>query len=111
MGVCVAEVKIKGGKPSKKVAEALSPVAPDMFARPAGTWLAVVELSHAKRSETVETDDDYDFIAREVEVRVSRLEVAGSTGDQEAAQALLHKLAEAREMAGTLFAPSTQGAE
>lgn len=106
----MTQVKVKGGKPSKKVGEALEPAAPDMFARPSGTWLAVVELSHARRSETVKTDDDYDYVAREVEVRISRLEVAGSTEDQEAAQALLHRLSEAREMAGTLFDPSVQGA-
>lgn len=105
----MTQVKVKGGKPSKRNAEALAPVAADMFARPSGTWLAVVELSHHKRSEEVVTDDDMDFIAREVEVRISRLEVAGSVEDQEAAQALLHKLASARESAGTLFDPAAQG--
>lgn len=106
----MTSVKVKGGKPSKKVGEALAPVAPDMFARPSGTWLAVVELSHTRRSETVMTDDDYDYVAREVEVRISRLEVAGAVEDQEVAQALLSKLTEAREMAGTLFDPAVQGA-
>lgn len=101
-------VKIKGGKPSKKVGEALEGFAPDMFARPTGTWLAVIEVSHAKRSEKVETDDDYDFISREVEVRISRLEIAEATEDQEAAQALLQKLTEQREVAGTLFDPAAR---
>lgn len=105
----MTSVKVKGGKPSKKVGEALEGIAPDMFARPSGTWLAVVELSHHKRSETVETDDDMDFIAREVEVRISRLEVAGSVADLEAAQALLHKITEQRKAAGTLFDPAVQG--
>lgn len=103
-------VKIKGGKPSKKVGEALEGFAPDMFSRPSGTWLAVIEVSHAKRSEKVETDDDYDFISREVEVRISRLEVAGAVEDQEAAQALLRKLAGQRQAAGTLFDPAARDA-
>lgn len=103
-------VKIKGGKPSKRNAEALEPVADDMFAHPSGTWLAVVELSHHKRSEEVITDDDYDFIARDVEVRISRLEVAGGVEDQGVAQALLHKLTEQRKAAGTLFDPAARDA-
>lgn len=103
-------VRVKGGKPSKKVGEALEGTADEMFARPSGTWLAVVEMSHAKRSETVETDDDYDFIAHEVEVRISRLEIAGSVADQEVAQALLEKLTSARKSAGTLFDPAARDA-
>lgn len=103
-------VKIKGGKPSKKLAEALEPHAADMFSQPTGTWLAVVEVSHVKRTETVETSDDYDYVSREVEVRISSLEVAGSTEDQEVAQALLHRLADARQSAGTLFDPAARDA-
>ena len=103
-------VKIKGGKPSKRNAEALEAFAPDMFARPSGTWLAVVEVSHHKRSEEVVTDDDADFIAHEVEVRISRLEIAGSVADQEVAQALLEKLTSARKSAGTLFDPAARDA-
>lgn len=103
-------VKIKGGKPNRASGEALEPVADDMFARPSGTWLAVVELSHAKRSEKVETSDDTDFISREVEVRISRLEIAGSVEDQEAAQALLHALTNQRKAAGTLFDPAARDA-
>ncbi|GAA1469990.1 hypothetical protein NE857_31450 [Nocardiopsis exhalans] len=99
-------VKIKGGKPSKKLAEALEPHADDMFSRPTGTWLAVVEVSHVKRTETVKTDDEYDYVSREVEVRLSRLEIAGGVEDQEAAQALLHKLTGQRKSAGTLFDPA-----
>lgn len=106
----MTQVKIKGGKPSKKVGEALEAHAPDMFSRPSGTWLAVIEVSHAKRSEKVETSDDYDFISREVEVRISRLEVAGGVEDQEALQALLHKLTDARKSAGTLFDPAARDA-
>lgn len=111
MGVCVAEVKIKGGKPGRAVREALGPHAPDMFARPSGTWLAVVELSHTKRSEETVTDDDMDYTAREVIVRVSALEIAARTEDQAAVQQILQLLREQREMAGTLFDPSTHGAE
>ncbi|MEU0492592.1 hypothetical protein ABZ249_25475 [Nocardiopsis sp. NPDC006139] len=103
-------VKIKGGKPSKKVGEALQGPADEMFSRPSGTWLAVIELSHHKRSETVETDDDYDFIARDVEVRISRLEVVGGTEDQEVIQAFLDKLTNARKSAGTLFDPAVRDA-
>lgn len=103
-------VKIKGGKPGKRLAEALEPHAADMFSSPTGTWLAVVEVSHVKRTETLQTDDDYDFVSREVEVRISRLEVAGAVEDQEAAQALLHKLTDARKSAGTLFDPAARGA-
>ncbi|MFE9642383.1 hypothetical protein ACFYOC_25505 [Nocardiopsis alba] len=99
-------VKIKGGKPGRGVADALAPVADDMFSRPTGTWLAVVEVSHVKRTEEVVTNDDYDFIARDVEVRISRLEVAGRAEDQEAAQALLDAIQERRETAGTLFDPA-----
>ena len=103
-------VKIRGGKPSKKVGEALEGFAQDMFSSPTGTWLAVVEMSHVKRTETVETDDDYDFVSREVEVRISRLEVAGSVEDQEAAQALLHALTDRRKAQGTLFDPAARDA-
>ena len=103
-------VKIKGGKPNRTSGEALEPHAPDMFSRPSGTWLAVVELSHAKRSETVETDDDVDFISREVEVRISSLEIAGRIEDQEAAQDLLHELRDRRKAAGTLFDPAARDA-
>ena len=104
------EVKLKGGKLPAPVAEALEGYAADMFARPSGTWIAVVEISHAKRSEEVKTVDGYDFVAREVQVKVSSLEVASDGADQEAAQALLSALRERRESAGTLFDPAVRGA-
>ena len=103
-------VKIKGGKPNVRNAEALEPFADEMFARKSGTWLAVVELSHHKRSEETVTDDDYDMSVREAEVKISRLEIVGGVEDQEAAQALLHKLTDARKAAGTLFDPAVRDA-
>ncbi|MFF8768516.1 hypothetical protein ACF07Q_28710 [Nocardiopsis dassonvillei] len=105
-----AEVKIKGGKPNRRIREALEPHAADMFARPTGTWLAVIEVSHAKRTEEVVTNDDMDFIARSVEVRLSSLEIAARTEDQEALQTILHMLKEQRETAGTLFDPAVRDA-
>lgn len=102
----MTQVKVKGGKPSRGIADALESHVADMFSRPDGTWIAVVELSHHKRTEERVTSDDADYTERTVEVRLSALEVAGSVEDQEAAQALLDGIRERREMAGTLFDPA-----
>lgn len=102
------EVKLKGGKPARAVREALQPHAADLFAHTRGSWLAVVELSHVKRSEETVTDDDMDYTAREVIVRISALEIAARAEDQEAVQQILHLLKEQRESAGTLFDPAVR---
>lgn len=89
-------------KLNKATIEALSDWAERMFADQTGEWVAVVTIGHAGRSEVKKTEDDLDYVAPTVTIRIEDAEVV--TGAQrEAAEGAREEARRARETAGTLL--------
>lgn len=83
----MTEIKIDS-KVTAAVARALEPFAEQMFRDQQGEWTAVVTFSHAKRSEEIKTEDDFEYTTREVKIRVTDAEILTGPHVQGAEEAL-----------------------
>lgn len=98
----MTQVKITGGKLSKKVAEALAPHVDELFTHRSGRWMAVVELVHDDRTEPGLAPDGNPTQEASVRLRVADMELAAGEDEHHlrtAARALYAK----RTASGTLL--------
>lgn len=97
----MAEIKFDA-KLKKRAADALEAYASEIFKDQTGEWTAVITLTHAARSETVKTEDDFDYLEVQAKVAVADIEIV--TGDHQA-QALAARDAARRQRktVGTLL--------
>ncbi|MFB7278094.1 hypothetical protein ACFCZV_13380 [Streptomyces hydrogenans] len=93
-----ADVKIDS-KVLTDVAEALEPFASAMFKQRGGRWMAVVELSHAERTEPGPEEDKNPS----VKVRITAVEVASDAYTEEQLRTLQRGMYQRRTDAGTLY--------
>jgi hypothetical protein len=82
------------------VAEALEPIAEEMFKQRRGRWMAVIELGHVERSEPGPDEDKNPS----VKVRVTTIEVAADEITAGRLRGLQREMYERRTSGGTLFA-------
>ncbi|MFJ3097393.1 hypothetical protein [Streptomyces hydrogenans] len=92
-----ADVKIDS-KVLTDVAEALEPYASAMFKQRGGHWMAIVELSHAERTEPGPEEDKNPS----VKVRITGIEVAADAYTDERLRTLQADMYRQRTSAGTL---------
>lgn len=89
-------------KVRKAVAEALDVYAQSMFDKQTGEWTAVITFGHQARTEEVKTEDDFEFLATAVKLRVLDAEIV--TGPhKEAAEKARQGARYQRETSGTLL--------
>lgn len=80
------EIKLDA-KVRRAVAEALEPWAGQMFTDQTGEWTAVVTLAHGARTEEIKTEDDFDYVATGVKLRILDAEVVTGEHAKTAEQA------------------------
>lgn len=81
------------------VAEALEPIAEEMFKQRRGRWMAIVELGHVERSEPGPDEDKNPT----VKVRVTTIEVAADEITAGRLRSVQREMYERRTSGGTLF--------
>lgn len=81
------------------VAEALEPIAEEMFKQRRGRWMAIVELGHVERSEPGPDEDKNPT----VKVRVTTIEVAADEVTAGRLRSVQREMYERRTSGGTLF--------
>jgi hypothetical protein len=81
------------------VAEALEPLAEEMFNQRRGRWMAVVELGHVERSEPGPDEEKNPT----VKVRVTSIEVAGDEVTAGRLRSVQREMYDRRTSGGTLF--------
>ncbi|MCX4703912.1 hypothetical protein [Streptomyces sp. NBC_01373] len=81
------------------VAEALEPLAAEMFKQRRGRWMAVVELSHVERTEPGPDEDKNPA----VKIRVTSIEVAADEITGGRLRGLQREMYDRRTSGGTLF--------
>lgn len=89
-------------KARRAVADALEVWAGRMFENQSGEWTAVVTFGHGARSEEVKTEDDFDYLARSVKLRILDAEIVTGPHKDKAEEARLSARTQ-RETAGTLL--------
>lgn len=112
------EIKLNSKLP-KSSAEAVALYANQMFEKfgasddgdeQPGEWVAVVRFTTGKRSEEIKTEDDMDYVAREVRLNIADLEVVTGPHKKLAEQALTDARRQ-RLTAGTLIDGAFGGAQ
>ncbi|MFF3511575.1 hypothetical protein [Streptomyces sp. NPDC002573] len=81
------------------VAEALEPLAEEMFKQRRGRWMAVVELAHVERTEPGPDEDKQPT----VKVRVTSIEVAADEVTRGRLRGVQREMYDRRTSGGTLF--------
>ncbi|MEU9640903.1 hypothetical protein [Streptomyces sp. NPDC048188] len=81
------------------VAEALEPLATEMFKQRAGRWMAVVEFGHAERTEPGPDEDKNPS----VKIRVTSVEVAADEITGGRLRGIQREMYDRRTSGGTLF--------
>lgn len=82
------------------VAEALEPLAEEMFKQRRGRWMAVIELGHVERTEPGPDEDKNPA----VKVRVTSIEVAADEITSGRLRGVQREMYDRRTSGGTLFA-------
>jgi hypothetical protein len=81
------------------VAEALEPLATEMFKQRAGRWMAVVEFGHAERTEPGPDEDKQPT----VKLRITGIEVAADEITGGRLRGVQREMFDRRTSGGTLF--------
>ncbi|MBB4931796.1 hypothetical protein F4561_002616 [Lipingzhangella halophila] len=97
----MTEIKFDA-KLKRRAAEALAAYASQIFDQQSGEWTAVVTLTHAARSETIKTEDDFEYLETQAKVSVADIEIVTGEHERQATQAR-DAARRQRKTAGTLL--------
>jgi hypothetical protein len=89
-------------KVRKAVAEALEVWSRTMFDQQNGEWTAVITFGHAARTEEVKTEDDFEYLAQSVKLRILDAEIVTGPAKDKAEEARMAARTQ-RTTAGTLL--------
>lgn len=89
-------------KARRAVLDALEVWANQLFENQTGEWTAVVTFGHAARTEEVKTEDEFDYLARTVKIRILDAEIVTGPHKDTVEEARLAARTQ-RETAGTLL--------